>query len=99
MQWTEFSLIWLLLGECTGLLAGGFIGFVIGIRSAKEEWRDALLMVIALLIVGTWIAAVICSMAIGYVIPVGIHTVAGVVVGSLFGKDAVRRIVQNGGGK
>jgi len=95
--WTETSWIWLLIGEMTGLMLGGFVGFVIGVRTAKEQWREAVLMIIAVMIVGCWVASVICSMAIGYVIPVGIHTVAGVVTGGLFGKDALHRVQRDGG--
>jgi len=97
MAWTASSWIWLLIGNTTGLILGGLVGFVLGVRTSQDEWREALLMIIATMIVGCWVASVICSLVIGYVIPVGIHTVTGVVTGGLFGKDALRKVQQNGG--
>jgi len=98
MIWTASSIAWLLIGEASGLLVGGMVGFVIGVRVHREHWREAMMMAMAVMIVGAWVASVVCSMAISYVIPVGVHSIAGVVVGSLFGKDALRKLSQNGGG-
>jgi len=97
MAWTTYSWMWLLIGNASGLFIGGWIGFVIGVRTTREQWKEALLLVIAVMIVSCWVASVVCSMWMGYVIPMGVHTVTGVVVGGLFGKDALRRLQRNGG--
>lgn len=84
------------IGTAAGFFGGLLLGFVLGVSVKQTEVKELMRLLMAIVILLVWIAAFVCSVTIGYEIPIGIHTVAGLVAGWLFGVD---RLVRRNGGK
>jgi len=74
-----------------GFLPGLVVGFFVGLNVRRAQAREIAATILGVLILLAWIASVICSITIGYQIPLGIHTVAGLAAGWFFGQDVLRR--------
>jgi len=79
-------------------LGGLAIGFVIGRVTKGQPGREAIAPILGTAILLVWIVGFICSITIGYSIPIGIHTVAGIAAGYFFSQDVLRRRIRNGTG-